>query len=321
MLFARVDFRRFDMDGFLKRLIVFALIPVFALMLVAPALSADTLDIEKIDQAIGVKGVYHSKQKTYRISFQPAFPAQAGNKKILPAMGFSSWASFRRSEKKVIFKGEFALLERQVNPALKAALDSGLEPMALHTRYSGEEPRIYSLHLSGAGNEESLARAIRKVLDRSRESIPQSRQRPPMQASLPAPASQPLDTQAIEGILKIKGERSGEVFRVSEGRTALFKSNIINGPMGVASWAAFTGTAPDAMVNGELAVNERSLTPVLKAIVGAGLEVTAISNHFLNEDPRLVYVHFIGKGDAQNLARAIKAAFDAEKKTRQPGKR
>jgi Domain of Unknown Function (DUF1259) len=57
------------------------------------------------------------------------------------------------------------------------------------------------------------------------------------------------------------------------------------------------------------------VAPVVGALQEGGLEVLAIHNHLLDETPRVLYVHFHGKGDAVSLAKSLKAALE---KTRTP---
>jgi hypothetical protein len=52
------------------------------------------------------------------------------------------------------------------------------------------------------------------------------------------------------------------------------------------------------------------VTPVLKALRENGIEVTALHSHMIDEQPRLYFMHFWAKDDAQKLARGLKAALD-----------
>ncbi|WP_261371197.1 DUF1259 domain-containing protein [Sphingobium sp. B2] len=41
-----------------------------------------------------------------------------------------------------------------------------------------------------------------------------------------------------------------------------------------------------------------------------GIEVTALHNHMLNDEPRLFFMHFWANDDAAKLARGLRAALD-----------
>ena len=50
--------------------------------------------------------------------------------------------------------------------------------------------------------------------------------------------------------------------------------------------------------------------PVIRALQQAGIEVTALHSHMLDESPRLFFMHFWGNDDALALARGLRAALD-----------
>jgi len=52
------------------------------------------------------------------------------------------------------------------------------------------------------------------------------------------------------------------------------------------------------------------VNPVLRALREHGIEVTALHNHMLEEEPRLFFMHFWGVDDAGKLAEGLKAALD-----------
>jgi hypothetical protein len=83
--------------------------------------------------------------------------------------------------------------------------------------------------------------------------------------------------------------------------------------MGVNTWAAFAGSPNAAVVDGDFAMLEDELQSVLKALRHANINVVAIHNHMTEEQPRIVFLHFWGKGAAADLARGIRAALDTQR--------
>ena len=49
---------------------------------------------------------------------------------------------------------------------------------------------------------------------------------------------------------------------------------------------------------------------MLKALRQNGIQVTALHNHMLQEEPRLFFVHFWANDDAVKLAKGLRAALD-----------
>ena len=80
--------------------------------------------------------------------------------------------------------------------------------------------------------------------------------------------------------------------------------------MGVNTWAAFAGTDDNAVVDGDFAVTEDELQPVLKSLRGGGINVVAIHSHMTGETPRILFLHYWGRGKAAELATVVKKALD-----------
>ena len=71
------------------------------------------------------------------------------------------------------------------------------------------------------------------------------------------------------------------------------------------AWAGFSDDPDAAMLMGDLVLTGAELRPVLAELDRQGLSVTAIHNHLVGEEPRLVYVHFGGHGRAVDLAKRL----------------
>jgi len=49
---------------------------------------------------------------------------------------------------------------------------------------------------------------------------------------------------------------------------------------------------------------------VIAALRGHGIEITALHNHLIGEQPRLFFMHFWGNGETSALAKGLRAALD-----------
>lgn len=82
-------------------------------------------------------------------------------------------------------------------------------------------------------------------------------------------------------------------------------------PFGFGGWLAMTkGDGGNDVMMGDLVLLEDEVNPVMSALLGNGLEVTALHNHFFFESPRMFYMHVHGHGKAADLARMAKPALD-----------
>ena len=132
----------------------------------------------------------------------------------------------------------------------------------------------------------------------------------------------PLDTAQIETATGLKGtlnEAEG-VFKVTAPRCdvkIMVVGALLPPFMGLTSWAAFTeGKKAPAMVMGDLVLLQDEVNPVMSAALAAGLEVTALHNHFFYDEPKVYFMHIGGEGEAAKLAAGVKTALDAVKAVR-----
>jgi len=129
-------------------------------------------------------------------------------------------------------------------------------------------------------------------------------------------AAQGLDTAKIDSQLGRSGQKTGEVYKVGFPRTDLrvtVHGLAIKPGLALGSWAAFLGTDESAMVMGDLVLLESEINPVLDKLRSAGFEVTAVHNHLAEETPHVMYMHYMGNGNAAQLAGALHAALAASK--------
>jgi hypothetical protein len=227
---------------------------------------------------------------------------------LKPLQGITSWAAFQRSGKSTMVMGDVVLLEHEVNPALSAALENGLEVTALHNHFFYDQPRIYFMHVGGSGEEEKLARAVRAVFDAASAA-------PKVDAfGGPAlPGDDSIDAAPLEKIFGARAQAKDGMAKFVFGRTTTMHGASVGAAMGVSTWATFAGSNGAAVVDGDFAMLEPELQGVLRALRSAHINVVAIHSHMTHEDPRIVFLHFWGKGSAEALARGIQAARDTQK--------
>ncbi|MGH9788576.1 MAG: DUF1259 domain-containing protein [Candidatus Acidiferrales bacterium] len=121
--------------------------------------------------------------------------------------------------------------------------------------------------------------------------------------------------EAVAAALGKKGDLSTDaVYKVTFPRNDL-KVTMHGAPvpvgMGLASWAAFT-KMPDGkyMVMGDTVMLGAEVNPAIDALRAGGIEVVALHNHMLGEQPQIMFMHYQGEGDAEALARTIRRAID-----------
>src|SRR5258708_29786333 len=128
--------------------------------------------------------------------------------------------------------------------------------------------------------------------------------------------AQGVTTAPIDQAMGRSGQKTGEVYKVGFPRSDLHVSVhelAIKPGLALGSWAAFLGTDDKAMVMGDLVLLEEEVNPVIAKLRSSGFEISAVHNHLMEETPRVLYVHYMGRGPAAQLATSLRGALSASK--------
>jgi Domain of Unknown Function (DUF1259) len=266
-----------------------------------------TLDTAKIEQLTGGKGDLNAQEGVFKVSVpRTDLAVTAAGVKMTPPMGLTSWAAFQQVSTQTMVMGDIVLLEDQVNPVMSVALTNGLEVTALHNHFFWDTPKVMFMHIGGMGSQEALAGAVGKVFATIKETSGGKGTVPHAELD---PAKTSLEPKSIEEILGVKGQMANGVYKVTIGRATNMHGHDVGNTMGVNTWAAFVGSDDTAVVDGDFAMLESELQPVLKALRGAGINIVAIHQHMTMEAPRVMFLHYWGVGPTRALATGLKAAL------------
>jgi len=277
---------------------------------VQPLPAAD-LNFAQIDEITGLKGKFNEKEGVYKVTLpRNDVPVSIDAWKAPPFMGLSSWAAFRKAEHAAaMVMGDTVLFEDEVNPVMSVALENGLAVTALHNHFFFDQPRVYFMHISGEGDVAQLAGAVRKMYDKVKEiRTAEPQPRSTFGAGL-LPDKNVISPEPLNSIFGLSGEANNGMVKFTMGRRATMHGTEIDNAMGVNTWAAFAGSDADAVVDGDFAVTEDELQGALKSLRGARINIVAIHSHMTHEEPRIIFFHYWGRGQAKELAQAIKDAL------------
>jgi hypothetical protein len=269
-------------------------------------------DAATIERMTGLKAAVNEKEGVVKVSFpRNDLNVVAAGVHITPPMGLTAWAAFQRAGDHTMVMGDIVMTEDQVNTAMSAALDNGLEVTALHNHFFWDTPKIMFMHVGGMGDETKLAEAVGKVFAVLKQAPGASNGVHP-QVSID-PANTSLDPQKITQVLGQTGELTKGVYKITFGRTTSMHDHKVGNAMGVNTWAAFAGSDAQAVVDGDFVMKESELQNVLKALRHADIEIVAIHNHMTMENPRMMFLHYWGIGPTVQLAQGLKTALDTQK--------
>jgi hypothetical protein len=270
------------------------------------------LDAERIAAAAGAKATT-AKDGVVRIAWARAdVPVKVDGMPLQPFAGLGSWAAFTAAPHGAMVMGDTVVFEDEVTPAMDAAFAAGLEVTGLHNHFFFDEPKVYFMHIGGTGEPEKLAAAVKGVWDAIKQ-VRADHATPARRFAGEAPKAGEVGAAALEKILGHKGETQKGVVKVTIGREGAMHRVKVGGSMGLTTWAAFSGSDELAAVDGDFIMTAGEVQPVLRALRKAGIHVVALHNHMIGEQPAFYFTHFWGKGPAEELARGVKSALDAQK--------
>jgi hypothetical protein len=282
--------------------------------LLGTAFGAD-LDTAKIDQLTGLKGKMNQTEGVYKVTFpRNDVKVSVAGWQMPPFMGLGTWAAFQGTNEKAMMMGDTVLFEDEVNSVMSAALDHGLSVTALHNHFFFDEPKVYFMHISGEGSVEKLAGVVGKVYSaiktiRGSNPKPGTTFDPRAIEKGPLPAKSSITAAALNEIFAMQGDVKDGMVKFTIGKKSKMHGADIGKEIGVNTWAAFAGTDDNAIVDGDFAVTEDELQPALKTLRQAGINIVAIHSHMTHESPRILFLHYWGRGAAKDLANAIKGAL------------
>jgi hypothetical protein len=266
----------------------------------------DTLSIEKI---IGIKGKVNNGE--YKITIpQNDLSIEVDGFKIIPAMGLGTWIAFTPAKKGAMIMGDIIVTENDLKPVQQEIIRQGLTISAIHNHFVRNHPNVMYMHLGDSGPTDQMAQKAKAVLDKIKE----IRGGDPSKGSASSETvTNTLDTKLLDGILGYKGEMTKGVYKYTIGRpdVSLKEHDVtITTFLGFNTWAAWQGTPDKAAVAGDFAMLESEVAGVIKSLVENGIEVVAVHNHMVHEQPKIFFLHYWGVGSAGQLAKGLRAALD-----------
>jgi hypothetical protein len=286
---------------------------------VAPSAASgeEKLDTARIETLTGLKGTLDTGENVFKVtSPRKDVPVMIDGRTLEPFMGLTSWAAFTPGKKApCMVMGDLTLFQDEVGPVMSAALDNGLAVTALHNHFLFDDPKVFFMHIGGEGTTDALARGVRAALDQVAK-VRAAEARPASSSGREAVSSKnEIPADEIDAILGLHGQSKDGMYKAVVGRTVTMPCGCqVGNQMGVNTWMGMAGNADRALVDGDFVTFEGELQTVLKTLRNAGIDVVAIHSHMEGESPRVIFLHYWGVGHADDLARAVKAALDTQRK-------
>jgi hypothetical protein len=270
-----------------------------------PARSAD-MDWSKVDQAFGKKGAPQAGN-VYRVTFpRTDLQVTLDGIALKPGFALGTHIEFLPMGGQAMVMGDLVLTDAEINPVMKKLIEGGIEITAIHNHLLREQPKVMYMHIGGTGDPGTLAQTIKAGLEQSKTPL-----------AAPAAASPPpaidFDTGAVDSALGAKGNNNGGVYQFAVPRAeAIMEQGMAIPPaMGTAIGINFQPLGQGkAAITGDLVLLAKEVNPVLQALRGGGIEVTALHSHMLDDQPHMYFMHFWAQDDAVTLAKTLRRALD-----------
>ncbi len=269
-------------------------------------------EMTAIETALGKKGKYVETEAVYTVPLpRNDLKITVKGKAVPISFGFGGWVSVKKTldGKSAVLMSDTVLLEEEVNPLISAAHANGLEISAIHNHFFYEQPRIFYMHLHGMGDAASLAKSYAAAI-KSTKLFPANQ---PQTKAPTRTAKEIFDLPALDKITGYTGAVNGASYKYTVGRddlTVMAMGAEMTANIGLNSWAAFAGERGAAHIAGDIAMLEPEVNAVIKALRRNNLEVVALHNHMLGDEPRIIFLHYYGRGAADKLAQGFRAALD-----------
>src|SRR5438132_6170508 len=271
------------------------------------AFAADSGWHARVGEALGKTGS-EAPGGIYRVGLpRTDLKATLDGVELKPGFGPGGWLAFANMGGQWMVMGDLVLSEDEVTPVMTKLAAGGVEVTALHNHLLRNQPFTMYMHVLGHGDPVKLAAVLHTALAESKTPLSAA---PAATAAAPPPID--LDTAAIDQMLGAKGTNNGGVYQFSIPRAEPIKDGGMDvpPPMGSANAINFQPTdGGKAAITGDFVLIAKEVNPVVKALREHGIEVTAIHNHMLDDQPHLYFMHFWANDDAKKLAEGLKAAL------------
>lgn len=284
-----------------------ALATIATLGLLFPTAAMAETDWSQVDAAIGKKAAIAGTVHKYGLPRSDLHVILDGIG-IEPGLALGGWVAFEPTGHTAVMMGDLVLTEPEINPVMKVLLANGVQVTGVHNHLLRASPATFYMHIGAHGDPAKLATVVREALAETKTPFE------PSTAPAGEPAKLGFDAAQVEEALGYQGKNNGGILQFSIPKAEQIRAGAmaVAPAMGTAIAINFEPTGDGkAAISGDFVATAKEVEPLLKALQINGIEVTALHNHMLDDEPRLFFAHFWANDDAVKLARALRAGLDA----------
>ncbi|MFP7298177.1 DUF1259 domain-containing protein [Neobacillus niacini] len=206
--------------------------------------------------------------------------------------------------------GETVILQDEINPFITRLREAGIIVTALHNHWLFEEPRLMYIHFESIDEPldfaEKVADALEVLTTRNMGRSSRARQGSNRRAEeLCEEFNEILGGMSMfeDGVCMVMNSRLNIMARILGRRTRSF--------LALPQMFVFESLTSDgrALCSGETVILQEELNPFISILREHNIIVTAFHNHWLFDNPRLMYIHFEKIDRPIDFARDVREAL------------
>lgn len=271
------------------------------------AVKAQQSEWDAVEKIFGKKGTVTGD--VFKVTFpRTDLTVNVGDVHVMPGLALTSWVAIMKMKSdgmmmnsKCMMMGDLVLQDKEVAAAVAQLVASGLDITAMHNHLVNETPAIKYIHYYGEGDAVQLAEKIKSVFAVTGT---------PLTPALPqTPVT--VDWTKVLAIMGTTGKQNGMLLQYGFPRNEKTTDRGMEMPpaMGMATAINFQMNGDKVAATGDFVLLAAEVNEVVKALTANGITVTAVHNHMLFDEPRLFMLHFWGVGNAEDVAKGLKAAL------------
>lgn len=212
------------------------------------------------------------------------------------------------SQGRALCLGETVVLEEEANPYISRLREQGIIVTAFHNHWMFEKPRLMYIHYQSIDAPLEFARKVRKankVLIQSAAGSSRPVGNTGNAMELCSEFNQILGGMETfeDGVCRVMDSRLNIQTTIMNRRSRSFLT--------LPQMFNFESMTPDgkALCSGETVILQGEINPFISQLRKNNILVTGFHNHWLFEDPRLMYIHFVKIDHPVNFAKDVKEAL------------
>jgi hypothetical protein len=206
--------------------------------------------------------------------------------------------------------GETVILQEEINPFMSKLREHDIIVTAVHNHWLFDQPRLMYMHFESIDQPLSFARKVRDALKvlTTRDVYADCK---PVTSNCSEPNLCERFNEVLEGsmhtfengvctVMKSRTNIHPQVLGRA-GRSFLLLPQMFN-------FESMTGNG-EALCSGETVILQDEINPFISKLREHGIIVTAVHNHWLFDQPRLMYMHFESIDQPLSFARKVRDAL------------